>query len=448
MATPEVATRLGEPSVGRPEERFVNAFELNEGHTLNGTNAAIVGLRREAIKRFAEVGLPTKRNEAWKYTDVVSPLKHDYRLVPEAASTAGLDVSPYLIPNLDAHVIVTVNGHYAPELSAIGDLPDGVIISGFAEAAGRHADLVNRYFNTAAGTDAEALTTLNTAFVQDGVFVYVPKSAELDKPLHIVSLLRSDDDILIQPRNLLVFEENSRATLLETSHILGDVRYFTNGVEEIFVAQSANVDYYKLQDEGDVSSQVNGTYIHQGRDSVFSVNTFTLSGALVRNNLTVTLDDEHIESHLLGLVLPTGSQHVDVHTLIDHAKPNCVSNELYKYVLDDKSTAVFNGKVFVRPDAQQTNAYQQNKSILLSPDTKMHAKPELEIYADDVKCSHGATTGQLDAEAMFYLRSRGLSERAARGILLQAFTQDVIESVRIDALRDWLDARITDRFTG
>ncbi len=181
---------------------------------------------------------------------------------------------------------------------------------------------------------------------------------------------------------------------------------------------------------------------------MFSVNTITFSGALVRNNLTVTLDGEHIESHLIGLVLPTGKQHVDVHTLIDHAKPNCVSNELYKYVLDDQSEGVFNGKVFVRQDAQQTNAYQQNKSILLSESAKMNAKPELEIYADDVKCSHGATTGQLDAQALFYLMSRGMSRKQAQAMLLLAFARDIVESVRIEPLRELLDAQLNERFHG
>ncbi|MFW5973149.1 MAG: Fe-S cluster assembly protein SufD, partial [Bacteroidota bacterium] len=356
------------------------------------------------------------------------------------------DIHPFLIPELDAHLIVTVNGRFSDHLSQIGSLPKGVIVTGFAKAAAQHPELVDRYFNKTANVENESFTALNTAFVQDGVFVFVPKNTVVEKPLHIINVLTSHDDVFVQPRNLLVFEENSQAKLIESGHHREEARAFTNSVEEIFVARAANVDYYKIQDEGDTASQVNGTYVHQADSSVFSVNTITLSGAVVRNNLTVTLDGEHIESHLIGLVLPTGSQHIDVSTLIDHARPHCVSNELYKYVLDDAREGVFNGKVFVRQDAQQTNAFQENKSILLTETATMNAKPELEIYADDVKCSHGATTGQLDAEALFYLRSRGLPERLARGILLLAFARDILESVRIDALRTWLDQKMHERF--
>lgn len=441
MATPKIAKQ------DRLEERFVSAFEMHEGHTLNGTNATLQGIRREAIRRFDALGFPGRKNEAWKYTNIAPALKHDYRVMPPAVD-AQLDVAPYVIPGLDAHLVVTINGRFSRQLSRIGELPTGVIVEGLGTASGQHQELVNRYFGKTADATEESFTALNTAFVHDGVFVYVPKNVVLEKPLHLISLLKAEEDVFIQPRNLLVFEENSQAKLIESGHAIAGSRIFTNSVEEIFVGRHANVDYYKIQDEGDEASQVNGTYVHQDGESVFSVNTITFSGALVRNNLTVTLGDEHIESHLIGLVLPTGKQHVDVHTLIDHAKPNCVSNELYKYVLDDESEGVFNGKVYVRRDAQQTNAYQQNKAILISNAAKMNAKPELEIYADDVKCSHGATTGQLDAEALFYLMSRGMARKQAQAILLLAFARDVIESVRIEPLRDWLDQKIHDRFHG
>ena len=438
MATSDIAAR------DRLEGRFISAFEMHVDHTLNGTNAAFQEIRREAIERFDTLGFPTTRNEKWKYTNVLPALRHEYRILPEVAE-ADVDIAPMLIPGLDAHVVATVNGRYSEKLSSVGELPEGVIVGGLGKAAGEHEELVNEYFGKAADPD-EAFTTLNTAFLHDGVFVYVPKNAVVEKPIHIISLLKADEDSFIQPRHLLVFEENSQAKFVETSHAFGGHRYFTNFVEEIFVARHANVDYYKIQDEGDEASQINGTYVHQADESVFSVNTVTLSGILVRNNLTVTLDGEHIESHLLGLVLPTGKQHVDVHTLIDHAKPNCVSNELYKYILEDQSHGIFNGKVFVRQDAQQTNAYKQNKSILLSEGAKMHAKPELEIYADDVRCSHGATTGQLDPEALFYLMSRGLSRREAQATLLLAFAGDVVETVGIEPLRNWLISRLEDRF--
>jgi Fe-S cluster assembly protein SufD len=432
----------------RIEDRFVSAFELNDGHTLNGSNANIQGLRRTAIARFNELGIPGRRSEAWKYShaELAAALRHPYRVFPSTDASAVPSLDALLIPDLDAHVVVTVDGRFSPELSRIGDLPVGVIVTGFAEAASAHAEIVNRYLNTAANAEGEPFTALNTAFISDGIFVYVPKSTVVDKPIHVLNILASNEDAFIQPRNLFVFEENSQARFVETSHATSASRIFTNTIEEIIVGARANVDYYKVQDEGDNASQVNGTYVVQGRESVFSVHTTTLSGGLIRNNLEVKLDDEHIESHMIGLVLPTGKQHVDVHTLIDHAKPNCVSNELYKYVLDDETEGVFNGKVFVRQDAQQTNAYQQNKSILLSEAARMNAKPELEIYADDVKCSHGATTGELDAEALFYLRSRGLTAKQAQALLLLAFARDVVESIKIDAVREWIDAKVQERF--
>lgn len=432
----------------RVEDRFVSAFEMNDGHTLNGSNATIQGLRRKAIERFQQLGIPGRKSEMWKYShaELGQALRRPFKVLPSAVASPGVNIDNLLIPGLDAHVVVTVDGRFSRELSDIGELPQGVIVTGLADAAVHHADLVNRYLDSAANVEDEPFTALNTAFIQDGIFVYVPKSAVVEKPLHVIGLLSASEEAFIQPRNLFVFEENSHAKLIETNHATGSSTIFTNTIEEIIVAARANVDYYKVQDEGDQASQVNGTYVHQGRESVFSVHTTTLSGGLVRNNLTVTLDDEHIESHLIGLVLPTGKQHVDVHTLIDHAKPNCVSNELYKYVLDDESEGVFNGKVFVRRDAQQTNAYQQNKSILLTESARMNAKPELEIYADDVRCSHGATTGQLDAEALFYLRSRGLTLKQARALLLLAFARDVVEYIKIDELRDWVDSRVQERF--
>lgn len=432
----------------RLEDRFVSAFEMNVGRTLNGTNKKLQDLRQNAIESFRKLGFPSPRTEAWKYTNIGKVLRHEYEvhLAPSGTELTLDDIQRYLIPKMDAHVVVLVNGRFASKLSMIGDLPDGVIISSLEEAARRHGDLVNRYLGRSANHENDVFTALNTAFTLDGLFMYVPERKIMEKPLHVVNLINAEKDVFLQPRHLVVFEEGSQARLVETGGSITGARTFTNSVTEVFVAPRAVVDMYVVQDDGDQASLVSNTDVYQEGESVFSIYTITLTGEVVRNNLTAVPDGEHCETHLYGLTLPIGDTHVDNHTLVDHAKPNCMSNELYKIVLDDRASGVFNGKVFVRPDAQKTNAFQENKSILLTATATMNAKPELEIYADDVKCSHGATTGQLDREAMFYLRSRGIPEKQARGMLLHAFARDVIDQIKIEPLRELLDRRVTERF--
>lgn len=432
----------------RLEKRFVSAFEKNVGRALNGTNSQLHELRKQAIDRFERLGFPTRKDEAWKYTNINNVLTHGFKVLvapPVPALDEG-DVTPFAIPDLDAHVVVLINGRFSDRLSSIGVVPEGVAIESLEEAAGSHPDVLDQYFGHNAQHDDDVFTALNTAFTLDGLFVYVPKGRVLAKPIHVINLQKADEDLFLQPRNLLVFEENTQGKVIETSFSLNDTRTFTNAVTEVFIGEHAIVDLYLLQDQGDDASLVSNTNVYQKAASVFTAGTVTLSGDIVRNNLNVLPDAEHCETHLYGLFLPRGDTHVDNHTLVDHAKPDCVSNELYKGVLDDRSSGVFNGKVFVRPDAQRINAFQENKTILLTQEVTMNSKPELEIYADDVKCSHGATTGQLDGEALFYLRSRGLPEQQAKGMLLHAFVGDVIEKVRVDALRRMLDARVTYRF--
>ncbi len=430
------------------EERFVSAFEMNVGRTLNGTNAKIQTLRREAIDRFRELGFPGRKHESWKYTNIGAALRHEYNVLaapPEPAITAE-DIDPYRIADLDAHVIVLVNGRFSREHSSIGELPEGVVIESLEKAARTNSEVVDAYYGRFAHLKDDVFTALNTAFTLDGLFVYVPAGRILETPLHVINLQKVDDDLFLQPRNLFVFEEASQARLIETGHSISSTRTFANAVTEVYVGPRAVVDMYTVQDFGELATQVTNMNAYQAGSSVFSTSTVTLSGDIVRNNLTVLPDAEHCETHLYGLFLPNGTTHVDNHTLVDHAKPDCVSNELYKGVLDDHASGVFNGKVFVRPDAQRINAFQENKSILLSETATMNSKPELEIYADDVKCSHGATTGQLDPEALFYLRTRGIPERQARGMLLYAFARDVIENIKIEPLRRVLDDRVNERF--
>ena len=434
--------------MNRLEDRFVSSYETHVGRTLNGTNAKLQELRRSAIARFDLLGFPTTKNEAWKYTNIAQALRREYKVQLSAGKA---DVEPDVlsslkVPDLDAHSVVLVNGTFSEELSSIEALPDGVIVTGMQQAARVHAEILNRHLGRYADYADDAFTALNTAFTLNGLFVYVPKSKVLEKPLFITNLLTVEEDVFLQPRNLFLFEENSQAQVIHSSHGRTQSNTFTNAVSEVFVGTRAVVGMYFIQDEGELASQVSNTYVHQEEASVFSLHTVTLTGEVVRNNVSIRPDAEFCETHLYGLFLSSGKMHVDNHTLVDHAKPNCVSNELYKAVLDDASSGVFNGKVLVRPDAQKTNAFQENKSILLTPTATMNSKPELEIYADDVKCSHGATTGQLDKDALFYLRSRGIPMTQARGMLLHAFVGDVLETIPVKPLRVLLDRKVTERF--
>jgi Fe-S cluster assembly protein SufD len=432
----------------RPEDRFVSAFQVHHGKALNGTTSGIAERRANAIERFADLGLPTHKQEAWKYTNIAKELKHPYTLplTDETPSVSAEDIAPFRIDDLDAHRVVLVNGRVDAALSDIGTLPDGVVVASLNDAGASHPDLVDEHYGQYVDANDEALAALNTAFVQDGVFVYVPRGTMVEQPIFILHVTASDEDLLIQPRNLFVANAGSAVRIIEVQASLTDAQTFTNAVTEAYVGADGNLDHYLVQNEGDNASQVQTLAAYQEHDSVFDTHTTTLSGKVVRNNLTITPDGEHCESHLFGLNLSRGSMHVDNHTLVDHTKPDCMSNELYKNILTDEAKGVFNGKVYVHKDSQRINAYQSNKSLVLTNEARMYAKPELEIYADDVQCSHGATTGQIDPEGLFYLRSRGLSEERARILMLQAFAQDVIDEIKDDALRESLTDTLRERF--
>jgi Fe-S cluster assembly protein SufD len=432
----------------RPEDRFISAFKVNNGETLNGTNASISKQRERAIERFAELGIPTKKLEDWKYTNIAKIIDRPYTLPlsHEPATVAEDDIAPFLIDGLDAHRLVLVGGRVDPSLSDLGDLPDGVVVSSLAEAGRAHPNIVEEHYGAYADFEDDAMTALNTAFVQDGIFVYVPKGTVVEKPIFVLHANAHAEDTFLQPRHLFVAEEGSIAKIVEAQHSLTDARTFTNTVTEAYVGPRGHLDHYLLQDEGPNASQVYRLAAHHKEDSVFDTHTVTLTGEVVRNNLAITPDGTFCESHLFGLVIGRDTMHVDNHTLVDHVEADCMSNELYRHVLNDRSKGVFNGKVFVHRDSQRINAYQSNDTIVLSDDADIYTKPELEIYADDVLCSHGATSGQLDDEGLFYLRTRGLTAEQARILMLQAFAQDVLDEIAIDAYREHLEQKVRDRF--
>ena len=442
------------PSLSSLEAAFADAFEARYARmsAQNGSGAAPFAarpeLRRRAMERFRSLGVPSRKNEAWKYTHIPEALARGFALRDDALPDDPPEApwAECAFVDMDAHRVALVNGRFSSRHSRIGELPEGVAICSLKTAAATHPEILRRHFGRYADWETDSFTALNTAFASDGLFVYVPRGTTLSKPIHALHLPQTKERLFLQSRSLFVFEENAEAKVMDMRCGLAGEATFANAVTEIFVGERARVEMYLVQDPGEGHSVVSTTQAYQEAASVFSTATVTLSGDVVRNNLNVLPDAPHCETHLYGLFLPAGDTQVDNRTFVDHAKPDCVSNELYKGVLSDRSSGVFNGKVFVRQDAQRINAFQENKTILLSDEATMNAKPELEIYADDVKCSHGATTGQLDSEALFYLRSRGMNKRQAQGLLLHAFAGDVLDRISIEPLRERLDERVARLF--
>jgi Fe-S cluster assembly protein SufD len=313
-------------------------------------------------------------------------------------------------------------------------------------AAGAYKEIVENYFGDSGQYLKDGINALNTAFTHGAVFIQIKKGQALEHPVYIYNITDARiSNTFSQPRSLVHIRENAQAQLVETYATIGRSESFTNQVIEIVVEKDALLEYYKIQNEAGNSSQVSTTHIRQTGRSYTHTVTVSLNGGLVRNNLNVVLDAEHCEAHLYGLYFPKGQSHIDNHTVVDNVQPNCFSNELYKGIMDDTATGVFNGKIFVRPQAQKTNAYQSNKNILLSDTASINTKPQLEIFADDVKCSHGCTVGQLDEEALFYLRSRGVSEKNARSLLLHAFAYDILQTIKPKPLRAYVEQLISER---
>jgi Fe-S cluster assembly protein SufD len=412
------------------KENYFNDFEIFS--ELFGKSFS--QLRRNAMDEFLKIGFPTIKHEEWKYTNISPILKTSFNPANPAlkATISKEEIEQYKVAGKDATVVVFINGRYYADLSDISSGVQNIKITSLAS----DTDFVKNYFGKLASFEKETFVALNTAFHFDGVLIHICENT-VAKPIHILHISDSRvEGIASYPRNIVVVDKNSKAQIISTYHSLNNSNHsLTNVVTEIFVGENAYVEYDIKQDETDLACQINQTYVKQQRNSTFDISTVTVGGALVRNNLNILLSDIGCTAHLFGLAIAGGDQVIDNHTVVDHASPQCQSNELYKFILDGKSHGVFNGKIFVRKDAQKTNAYQSNKNILLSRDAIMNAKPQLEIFADDVKCSHGATTGQLDEEALFYLRSRGIGEQNAKALLNFAFASNVIEKINNESLK-------------
>ncbi|MES2285733.1 MAG: Fe-S cluster assembly protein SufD [Bacteroidota bacterium] len=422
------------------KDKLVSEFESSKNLLFGNT-----GLREQAMESFYKQGIPSRKHEEYKYLNIDLLLKGEFSLALN--KTLDRKQIEQLEILKDAYVIIIENGIFIEGLSKLKDLPKGLTICSLAKASKDHSTVFEKQYAQNADINADAFIALNTAMAKDGVFVQVQKNTIIEKPIHIIHISTAVQNSIINPRNLIVVEPNAQVKIIESYETIDSTaKVFNNALTEIVVEENAIVDHYKIQDENNFGYLLNTTQIIQKGKSVFTTHTFILSGSLVRNNLNIVLDDEGIESNLNGLYLTNENQIVDNHTLVDHRKPKCNSNELYKGIIDGKSTATFNGKIFVRKDAQKTNAFQSNKNILLSDDGTINTKPQLEIYADDVKCSHGTSTGKLDEDKIFYLRARGLSETSAKKLLMHAFASEVVDTIKIEALRDYVEEKISKRF--
>ncbi|GAB2552381.1 Fe-S cluster assembly protein SufD [Spirosoma aerophilum] len=429
------------------KEQLLASFRDNEERMNGERKSPVHQLRRAALKQFEQLGFPTTRHEEWKYSNVNSLIKEDFALDTTSSLTAE-DLAPLEIPNLEGNILYFVNGIYHPELSRIVSPAEQVQIVSLAEAMKADSEFMETHFAHYADYQDSAFTALNTAMASDGVVVRVPNNTTVEQPIILRFITDARvNNITSQPRNLIVIGKNAEVMMAESYRTLGENSSFVNVVTEIVLDRDARMQYYKVLNETEKAYHIGTTQVHQADNSHFYSASITLNGNFVRNNLNIVLNGQHAEAFMYGLYMPNGRQHVDNHTLVDHAMPNSYSNELYKGILDDNSTGVFNGKIFVRPDAQKTNAYQSCKNVVLSPGASMNTKPQLEIYADDVKCSHGTTTGQLNDEALFYMRSRGIPKDEARTLLLYAFSQDVLSQIKIQPIREYLEGVVREKLT-
>jgi len=418
---------------------------LRGGHTPTGSGPEwLADLRQRAATSFAESGFPTTRTEEWKYTDA-GPIARA-QFMPIASGTNGIDsagIAAFAFRGLPVHRLVFVNGHYAAALSQIGSLPEGVTVGSLGEAISGTPQLVEPHLGRIAPAGGSGFGALNTGLFSDGALVHLHRGTAVDEPIHVLHVVTPDGASgMATPRNLFVAEPNARATVIEHYVATAESAYLTNAVTEIEVQDNAHIEHYRLQEEAKAGYHVNGLHVRVDRDARFTSHGIDLGARLARNDLRSLLSAEGAYCVLNGLYAITGRQHVDNHTQIDHAKPHGTSREFYKGVLDGRARAIFHGRVVVHQDAQHSDAQQENNNLLLSKDAEADTKPQLEIYADDVKCSHGATVGQLDADALFYLRSRAIDETTARDLLTYAFAKDILNRMDLAAVRDQLERHL------
>jgi Fe-S cluster assembly protein SufD len=433
------------------KEQSVYAEAFRKLSSRDDAPSWLARLREGAFERFEEAGFPTTGEEDWKYTNV-APLARKAFEVAGEESAARIErdaVEQFVYEEARRSRLVFVNGVFDRELSSLEALPHGFVAEDFGAAlAGEHADVVREHLGRLSEQNGDAFSSLNTSFLRGGAFLYAPKDVQADAPVQLLfTSTRTDAETAAFPRVLVVAERNSRLDIIESYAAVGDGTYFTDALVEVFVGEGARINHCKVQDESGRAFHVAATRAELARDGFYDLTTVTLGAQLSRHNIEVELGSEGAGCRVDGLYIVGTGQHADTHSLINHLKPRCTSRQNYKGILDGKSRAVFNGRVFVHEGAQQTDAEQSNKNLLLSPDARVDTKPQLEIYNDDVKCSHGATVGQLEEEELFYLLSRGLHADLARNLLTYGFAEEIVEKIKFGSIRAQLDRAILSRLS-
>lgn len=434
----------------KAEQQYIDLFTQCEGLIARHSSPVMNALRAKAAADFQRLGFPDTKGEDYKYTDVAKAFSPDYGL---NLNRVAIPVNPYDVfrcdvPNMSSSLYFVVNDTFYDRELPKAHLPQGVYAGGLKAFTEHYPDLAARYYGQAAPSAHDGIVALNTLLAQDGFVLYVPRGVKVERPVQLVNIFRSDVDTMANRRILIILEDEAEAKLLVCDHSIDEVNFLATQVVEIFAGEGAYFDYYDLEESSQQTSRFCSVHVKQAASSNVLVDGITLMNGLTRNNYYIELAGEHAESTLCGMAILDKQQQVDTYSLITHAVPACTSNELFKNVLNGEATGVFSGRILVKEGAQQTAAYQTNRNLCATREARMYSKPQLEIYADDVKCSHGMTTGQLDENALFYMQTRGIPLDEARMLLSVAFTADVIDHVRLDALKDRLHKLVEKRFRG
>ncbi len=431
-------------AVMQEQNRYVESFAAFEAEAAGKGQAWLQPIRRAAIARFGELGFPTTKDEDWRFTSVAPIAQTPFaRPGDDRTEPPPHALDPFTFAGLTCSRLVFVNGRFSPTLSSLGQLPAGVKVGSLARAFTAGRDVLERHLAQYAGFHEDAFCALNTAFLEDGAFVYLPRGTVLEVPIHLLYVsTETAEPLITHPRNLVVAEEDSQATVVEDYVSLGDGVAFSNAVTEAVVGQNGVLSHSLIERENTRSFNVSTLRVQQGRSSSVASHSVLLGGALVRNNVHPVLAGEGSDCLINGLFMATGRQHMDNYMKVEHASPHCGSRQFYNGILDGQSRGVFHGRIIVHKDAQKTDAKQTNRNLLLSEDAQIDTKPQLEIYADDVKCTHGATIGQIDEDAIFYLRSRGIHRESARGLLLFAFAGESLQRMKVEPIRRHLEGLV------
>ena len=425
------------------KEKILSSFLAFENE--KDIDSYVHSIRSKAIKKFESEGFPTKKLESWKYTSLKRTLKYDYKLFPSQKDVIDFkDIQDYLINDIESYKIVFVNGKYYSNLSETTHEGMDICILSSALTQSKYDLIIENYFDKISKKDG--ITSLNTAFSHEGAYIHIPKNIQVDKPIQILHFSTGENEsLMFQPRNLIVVDENSQVEIIERYQSITNNNVLVNSVSEIYVNKKSNVKHYKIQNDKKSSSLIDNTFVSQEHSSSYNLHTFSFGGDLTRNNLNIFQNDQRIESTINGITIIDDEQHVDHNTLIHHKEPNCTSHQDYKGIYGGKSVGVFNGRVLVEKEAQKTNAFQANNNVLISDKASINTKPQLEIFADDVRCSHGCTIGQLDNNALFYLRSRGIPEKEATALMMFGFANKVLTSVQNQEIKSMINKIIASK---